>query len=344
MNNCEVTLDKDRTVAKSNEPIVVVLAADNNYAMPLAVTIRSVIENLKGKCNIIFYVIDGGITDINKQKILKSLSPEKCEVRFIQISDALIEEIAEAHKPMDSEGINTKAEYVSIASFYRLLIPELIPEHFKKVIYLDCDLAIEGNLEELWQADLGDNYVLAVRDTWIPSISSPTGKLNYQELGIDSDAPYFNAGVLVIDLEKWRADRFSTKAIEYFSKNLEHIGWYDQGLLNALLIGQWGQLDPRWNFNATSYYDYDSGGYLSWENSKSFLARDAYDRLITFPYIVHFVSNKKPWTSRHCPRKQAFFKYVDLTEWSGWRLTVWKRLQLRFASEIKTVMHKISFG
>lgn len=278
--------------SSKSEFIVVVCAADNNYAMPLAVTLRSVIENLKGNCKIIFYIIDGGITDFNKQKILKSLILEKCEVEFIQISDSLVCDITIAHESIESKNITTKPKYISVAALYRLLIPQLLPEQVEKVIYLDCDLVVKGDLEQLWQTDLGENYVLAVRDTWIPSISSPTARLNYKELGIDPDSQYFNSGVLVINLRKWRTDEFSAKAIKYFKQNLKYIGWYDQGLLNSLLINQWGELDSRWNFNATSFYDYSSKTYLPWKDSQSLLAESVYNNLIHNPYIVHFVSEK----------------------------------------------------
>jgi lipopolysaccharide biosynthesis glycosyltransferase len=344
IDNENLVWEEEVKLSTSNKPIVVVCAADNNYAMPLAVTMRSALENLKSDHKILFFIIDGGITDLNKQKILKSLIPEKCEVEYIQISDSLILDLTEVHKPIESQIVSTKANYVSIASFYRLLIPKLLPEQLEKVIYLDCDLVVKEDLEQLWQIDIGENYVLAVRDTWIPSISSPTGNLNYQELGLDPDAPYFNAGILVINLNKWRANSFSTKAIEYFRQNQEYIGWYDQGLLNALLVGQWGQLDPRWNFNATSFYDYASAGYLSWENIETFLSEDIYQKVVREPYIIHFVSAKKPWTSRHCPRKEDFFKYVDMTAWSGWRLTILRRLWRRLNHEFNSVFRRIGFG
>ena len=260
--------------------------------MPLAVTMRSALENLKSNHKIVFYIIDGGITDFNKQKILKSLVLERCEVEFIQISDSLISDITIAHESIESKNIETKATYISVAAFYRLLIPELLPEQVEKVIYLDCDLVVKGNLEQLWQTDLGENYILAVQDTWILYVSSPTARLNYKELGINPDSKYFNSGVLVINLRKWRTGEFSRKTIQYLRQNLEYIGWYNQGLLNALLVGQWGQLDPRWNFNATSFYDYSSEDYLSWKDSESLLSEDIYNRLVRYPYIVHFVSEK----------------------------------------------------
>ena len=341
--HAENSVDESEVKPASDcESIVVVCASDDNYAMPLAVTMRSVVENLKEGCKVFFYIIDGGITDFNKQKILSSLIQDRCEVEFIQIPNSLTEDIREAHEPKESGLALSKSDHVSIASFYRLLLPELLPSQLEKVIYLDCDLVIKGDLLQLWQIDFGEDYILAVRDTWIPLISSPNGRLNYQELGIDPDAPYFNAGILVIDLAKWRDDKLGDKAIKYFVQNLKYIGWYDQGLLNALFIGKWGQLDPRWNFNATSFYDYSSRDYFPWRDSNSLLSEDVYNELVRNPYIIHFVSEKKPWVSRHCPRKEEFFEYVDRTKWSGWRLTIWRRLRQRLSHESKAFLRKIS--
>ncbi|MBW4554039.1 MAG: glycosyltransferase family 8 protein [Aphanocapsa sp. GSE-SYN-MK-11-07L] len=321
-------------------PIFIVCAADNNYAMPLAVTMRSVIENLKADRKIIFFVIDGGITTFNQQKILKSLPNRQCDVQFLQISDALVKLIREAHELPESSDLGIKSDYVSIASFYRLLISDILPPEIEKVIYLDCDLIVEGDLEQLWQVNLDENYLLAVRDTWIPNVSCPTAKLNYEQLGIAPGSKYFNAGVLVLNLKKWRANQMSPKALQYFKQNLPYIGWYDQGLLNALLVGQWGELDPRWNFNATSFYDYASENYLPWHESKSMFSEETYNNLVRHPFILHYVSVKKPWTSRHTPRKDLFFKYIDMTLWSGWRLTIWRRLWRRLVREFKTAMRR----
>ncbi|WP_319421892.1 glycosyltransferase family 8 protein [Pleurocapsa sp. FMAR1] len=305
-------------IKSENDPIIVVCAADNNYAMPLAVTMRSATENLKGNFKISFFVIDGGITNPNKQKLLKSLNLEKCEVEFVSISNSLLRDIEEAHKSTQLDEKKIKASYVSIASFYRLIIPELLSSKFEKAIYLDCDLVVKGNLGELWQTNIGNNYLLAAQDTWIPYVSSSTGKLNYQELGIESNAKYFNAGVLVINLKKWREDRLSDKAIKYFAQNIKHLGWYDQDVLNALFIGKWQELDPRWNMSPISVY-----GYLSWQESP--FSEEIYNSLIRDPYIIHYVSAAKPWTSRHTLLKQYFFEYVDMTAWSGWRFTFRRR-------------------
>ena len=302
-----------------SEPIVVVCAADNNYAMQLAVTGRSALANLKGDRKIFLFIIDGGIKNHNKQKILKSLDSEKCEVKFISNPDSLLEDdIKEAHNECVGSNGKTTAKYLTIAAFYRLLIPELLPKQFEKVIYLDCDLVVRGDLEQLWEIDLEENYVLAAQDTWIPYVSSTTGLLNYQDLGISPNSKYFNSGVLVINLKKWRTDNIGAKAINYFKQNTKYVRWPDQDVLNALFAGQWGELDPRWNCSPVSVYS-----YTSWQDSP--FSEEVYNNLIRDPYIIHYVSSAKPWTSRHTLLKEHFFEYVDLTAWSGWRFTFRRR-------------------
>ena len=323
------------------EPIVVVCSADDNYAMQVAVTGCSVIANLEGDSKMVLFIIDGGIKDHNKRKILTSLKSEKCEVRFLPIPDSFLgDDITTINKSLGPDG-KTIAKYISIATFFRMLIPDLLPLEVKKAIYLDCDLVVRGNLEELWQVDLGENYVLAAQDTWIRSVSDPNGLLNYRELGIPSEAKYFNAGVLVINLKKWREDKICAEAMNYLRQNRKYIRWHDQDVLNPILAGKWGQLDPKWNFNAHSFYEHSSGDYLSWKDSESPFPEGVYNDLVRNPCIVHFASEKKPWNSRHTPRKEDFFQYVDMTEWSGWRLTIWRRLWRRLVYKAKTVMSRI---
>jgi lipopolysaccharide biosynthesis glycosyltransferase len=91
-------------------------------------------------------------------------------------------------------------------------------------------------------------------------------------------------------------------------------------------VGKWGSLDPRWNFNANSSYDYTSKSYQPWKNTESFLPEDVYNRLVSKPYIIHFAMEGKPWVSRECPYREDFFEYVDKTKWRGWRISILRRL------------------
>lgn len=304
--------------SQKNSPIIVVCAADDKYAMPLAVTVRSALENLNSDCRIILYIIDGEIKNRNKQRILKTLESEKCEVRFTPISQAFIESIENIHKYTITEGQTKK--YLSIATYFRLFIPDILPQQIEKAIYLDCDLIIKGDLNKLWQIDLEENYVLAVQDSWMPFAKD--GLLNYQQLGIEPNAKYFNAGVLVLNIKKWRADKVFNRAIECLNLNRNDIRFADQDVLNILFSGKWGELHPRWNVTARTYE------YSSWEQTP--YSEDVYNNLILeMPHIIHFISGEKPWNCRDVPLKEHFFQYIDMTAWSGWRFTSWKETKLK---------------
>ena len=314
---------------RKDVPIIVVCAADDKYAMPLAVTVRSAIENLKGNYKILLFILDGGIKNKNKQRILKSLSSEKCNIRFLSIPDELVRDFEESHeylRTVKAAKITSKLDYISIASYYRLIISEILPEEYEKLIYLDSDLVVKGDIGQLWQTDLAENYVLAAQDTWIKYVSTSQGLLNYQELGIPVGSKYFNAGVLVINLKKWRTDRISSKAISYLKQNKDYVRYHDQDVLNALFANRWGELDPRWNLSATN-----CAGY----SQESPFSEDVYNTIISDPYILHYTTEKKPWTSRHTLCKEYFFNYVDMTAWSGWRLTIWRRVWLKLIQEFK---------
>ena len=302
-------------ISSGSGSLVLVCAADDNYAMPLAVTVRSVLENLRNTCKVALFIIDGGISQLNKRKIIKSLGSKRVDIdiKWVQIDGSILEE-------MKISG------HITIAAYYRLLIPQIVPKQFKKAIYLDSDLIVNRDLEQLWKLEIGENYLLAAQDTGAPYVSSSKGLRNYRELGIPPDFKYFNSGVLVINLEKWRTDSITLKVIEYLEQNKEQVRWWDQDGLNAVLAGKWGEIDPRWNQTPFIYE------YSSWKDSP--FEEQVYKDVIDKPYIIHFANKMKPWNLyyKH-PYKNLFFRYADKTAWAGLRwLFLWVRLNNRLKS------------
>ncbi|MBD2614809.1 MAG: glycosyltransferase family 8 protein [Nostoc sp. ZfuVER08] len=282
----------------NNEPIVLVSTADNNYAIALAVTIKSAIVNLKNKRRVVLYVLNGDITQANKDKILKSLDPEQVEIFWLKPDETLL------------SNMKLDENYNTLAIYYRLFIPQLIPQHFHKAIYLDSDIVVLGDLEELWNIDVQDTYVFAAQDIWKRYIRNAKGLRNYEETGISPDHKYFNAGVLIINLEKWRTDNIGAKAIEYLEQNKEYIRLHDQDGLNAVLAGQWKELDPTWNQMQAIHE------YSSWTESP--YTEEVYNRALHNPNIVHFATFPKPW-QENCkhPKQDLFFEYLNLTAWNS---------------------------
>jgi lipopolysaccharide biosynthesis glycosyltransferase len=325
-------LNESHVTAVNNQEIVVVCAADNRYAMQVAVTIRSILENLSNDRKLVQFIIDGGINKHNKRKILNTIDSERCELKWISNPDALLENI-QVLRDFSIGNNLAEPKHITIAAYYRILIPELLPHNYKKAIYLDSDLIVNSDLGQLWDIDMGENYLLAIQDQGSPYVSSPAGLINYQELGISPNAKYFNSGVLVIDLEKWRANNISSQALEYLRNKRELIRWHDQDALNIVLAGKWKDIHPRWN-QMPEIFDFSF-----WQESP--FPEDVYNDVVHSPFIIHFAIPAKPWNSRTThPANNLYFQYLDKTAWRGWRNTIWRRLWRRLAGEIKQLFHK----
>ncbi|AKG20952.1 glycosyltransferase family 8 protein [Calothrix sp. 336/3] len=283
--------------------IPVIFAADDKYAMPLAVTACSIFANLDSNTKLRIFIIDGGITEVNKQKIANSLDPQRCDIRWLSLPKKL------------PQGMKISG-HISTAAYYRLLIPELLPDNYEKIIYLDCDLLLNRDIKQLWDIDIADNYILAVQEIRFPCINS--GLVNYKQLNIPGDWKYFNSGVLVINLKKWRSENITQKAIQYLEQHQEDIRFHDQDALNAILAGNWGELDPRWNQTPFIYE------YKSWRESP--FTEESFKNILNEPWIIHFASSFKPWNFYQHIHKRLFYRYLDMTAWKGWRYTFWMAL------------------
>lgn len=302
-----------------SSPIIIACAADDRYAMPMAVMLRSVIENISDNQQVCIYAVDAGITESNKQKIASSLENRLVIFNWVKISSALPNNLPLAKNVLP---------HVSKAVYYRLLLADILPSEYEKVIYLDSDLIVLQDINQLWKIEIGENYIMAVQDCLISLVSSPYGLKRYKELNIPSEYKYFNSGVLIINLKKWRSENVSAQLFEYLETNRDDIQHHDQDAMNALFAGRWGEIEPQWNQTPLIF------DCPSWKESP--YQEVDYDNAVNNPFIAHFASSSKPWNSnqRH-PSRDLFYHYLDLTEWSGWRYTIWTRFQQKLVKMIR---------
>ncbi|WP_414578956.1 glycosyltransferase family 8 protein [Anabaena sp. CCY 9402-a] len=313
--------------------ICLVCAADDNFSMPLAATTRSVVAHLTSEQHLALYIIDGGISRVNKNRIIQNLQSEQVSITWLKV------------KKSKFKNLQTSSA-ITIAAYYRILIPELLPPEINKAIYIDSDVIVRTSLQELWNIDICDNYLLAVPDMGAPYVSSPRGLINYQELGISPDCKYFNSGVLVMNLKKWRKEATSQKIFEYLDKYKNYIRWHDQDAMNAILAGQWETIDSRWNQMPYLFR------YQSWQDSP--YSEEEYNNLVNHPFIIHFSSHEKPWHDNcNHPEKHLFFEYLDSKIWSSWgveqlakkqrqqNLAVFKKKYISLKQKIKFLLRGV---
>ncbi|WNZ27668.1 glycosyltransferase family 8 protein [Leptolyngbya sp. NK1-12] len=299
--------------AQKQDSVVVVCAADNNYAMPLAVTIRSALEHLESNKKMLLFVIDDGIYPRVKCRIVKSLPAERCEVRWLPRPEQ-----AEMQTILNEE--NAKFTVFSKATLYRLMIPELLPREFSKAIYLDCDLVVKADISKLWEMDLGDNYLLAACTKYVRIVSHSRGLANWRELGFAPDDKHLSAGVLVLNLDKWRSNNLCAIALDYIVHNHQYIRGMDNDVLVAIVRNGWGELDLRWN------------------NTE---ARRMTQEEIDDSYILHYTSPEKPWSvPQNNPATDLFFHYLRMTDWKGYRQDIPQRLWRRLKREVKQLQQR----
>lgn len=301
--------------SKVDAPLVIVTAADDAYALPLAVTIRSALDHLPAAQPLDLYVFDGGLTPLSKQRLLSSWSRPGLTVHWLA--------------PPLSEILQLKTEsHLNFVTYLRLFMPRMLPQEYDRAIFLDADLLVQRNLQELWSTNLGDAPLAAVNDYFTPYLNTreaigrasicdryPEARLpipNYEQLGLAGAAAYFNAGVMLINLDRWRELDVLDRAIQLLEQHREHVRFCDQYALNILFSELWLPLDPRWNQNSNVWaWAGPDDGALDPRRFRT-LRRD--------PWIVHFTWTRKPW-HHGCthPATRAFFKVADRTDWRGWR-------------------------
>jgi lipopolysaccharide biosynthesis glycosyltransferase len=299
------TNQRDKAIegTTAERAVTIVYGVDNRFARALAASIESALDHLGGDHWLDIHIIDGGLTRRNLARIDRSFAQRACRLSW--------------HRPEDRRLRSLKVGgAITVATYYRLLIPDLLPTQ-DKAIYLDADLVVRGDLAALWRLPVGDRHLLAVQDQGVRLVSGPYGLSNYQSLGIPSSAKYFNAGVLVLNLAKWRREGTAQAVVDYVRDHHEHIRFHDQDGLNAILWNSWGELHPRWNQMAQ---------FLKVRSSEEGpFDADTHRAVASDPQIVHFSSADKPWRfgCQH-PAAALFFGYLDRTEFRGYRPTRWR--------------------
>ncbi len=242
-----------------NKTIPIFFATDDNYMPYLDVAIRSLIDHTSVENFYDIYILNTGLKSERKQNI-KEQERQNVRINFYDMS-FYIDEIKESFK---------KVLHFGIATYYRLFIQNLFPQ-FKKVLYLDCDIVVLDDVARLFDVDLEGNMLAGAIEQFVANTQEYRDYAKYA-LGLDVQS-YVNAGILVMDLQKFRENKIEQK----FTYMLTHYNFElvdcDQAYLNFLCRGRILVLPKEWNKT-----NYQSDKY----GSKK---------------IVHYALAEKPWQS-----------------------------------------------
>lgn len=261
---------------KELKEIPVFFAVDNGYIPFLGVALKSLIDNTSEKNKYAIKILYTSVTEENKEKI-KKYEKENISIEFVDLNKQL-EEI---------KGKLYTRNYFSNTTYYRLFIPELYPE-YSKAVYIDSDTVCLADIANLYNVDMEDNLIAAVPDGAVQTIDAFKDYVE-RVVGVADYNNYFNAGVIVMNLEELRKYKFEEKFV-YLLEKIRFEVAQDQDYLNRLCKGRVKILD------------------FSWNKMPVMGKRDGDINLI------HYNLGAKPWYFDDVLYQEYFWEYAEKTE------------------------------
>ena len=254
-------------------------ACDDNYIPFLSVALSSIQKHMSPQNNyraVILYA--NNINLDNQEKITLKYSKPNFEIIFRNI-----------HSEIEhfSESLHTR-DYYSKATYYRLLIPNLYP-NIDKALYLDSDILVLDDIANLYNTNLEDNLVGAIHDGAVETIG-PFQDYVVNTIGCKTQQDYFNAGVLLMNLEKMREIDFENKFLKLLSRVTFNVA-QDQDYLNVICKDRVAKIDFKWDV-------------MPFENLK----QDLQDIK-----LIHYNLSSKPWQSKKQRQKPPILYKVPFS-------------------------------
>src|SRR3989344_3795219 len=269
----------------------VVFSSSDQYAMLLGVALCSLFENKKGDYPVGVFVIDGGISAENKERLGILEKRYKFAITYVTPDGRLFKEI-----PIPR--LSQTAYFLPIEVYYRIAVARILPPTYRKAIYLDCDVVVRGDITELFNVDLAGKTAGVVADCFQDERRNHLKKLceSIPALGTPEELMYFNSGVLLIDLDLWRKRGIEEKLFKFIRENPGKLWAADQDALNIVLPGDYRQLSAKYNL----------------------IAEDPRQKNEKNPVIVHFAGGSKPWYLLSAlPYQPDYVYYANKTPWKN---------------------------
>ncbi len=274
----------------------IAMCSDSNYAMPMGVAMISICENNQNS-EIVFHLVitDEGEDNEARDKKLQPLREigERYgqQVVFYSISQ---EQLA-AFKC-------TGVGYISTTAFARVFLPEILSTDISRVLYMDCDIAVDGSLLPLWQTVMPNDCPLG-------AVIDANSQLCEYRLKIPQGISYYNSGILLMNLDVWRREAITQKMVDCAVAYQYPL--LDQDVINVVLQGRILPLPVTYNFQILFYF----GGPDTW-HVDNVITKEIHATLEK-PVLIHYLTPNKPWSNEFCPHREVWEKYCDMSPWHG---------------------------
>lgn len=247
--------------------IWVAFGCDAGFAPHLAATIASIVRKTPAQ-KLHFLMMQDGF-DAAQIKTLESVAPA-AKFTWISMADFELPEYQVCN-------------HISSATLFRLGLEKLAPKACRRLIYLDADLIVIGDLEQLWKVDLAGASIGGTPDPGL-SKAVPVVDHHWERWTGGVDAPYMNAGVMLIDLAQVRRERGFSRALDLIAEHGGDLPYQDQDAINWVYWNQWTPLPLEWNVQRFQLLKM----FQKYMPPESLAA-------LSDPKIIHFTGPEKPW-------------------------------------------------
>ena len=268
--------------------IDVVINTDDKYLQHAMVMLCSLYENnLQHVINV--HVLHKNLSTISMNYLLELSERYNNKTLFYTIDDKIL------------EGVQfRKNRPLSVAAYYRLLLSSVLPQTLEKVLYLDCDMIIMQDIQEIFSIEIGNFALAATLDNF------PYSEQHRLQLHMEVGERTFCSGIMMVNLKYWRENNVEPGLLEYAKRHREVVFLHDQDVLNYYFKKKWFLLPPKWNRSA---------GQLRAERIPLYKIFD----LIAYvkkPMVFHYSSvGVKPWYDAHTPERNLYLKYLHQSKY-----------------------------
>lgn len=258
-------------------PLPILFATDVGYVPHLAAALFSLLLN-NNNLHIRVIIFTTALPKNDRYKLQALCGKFEVPVEFIYLKDNLFDGLILNH-------------HFKKSNYYRLFAADLIEE--EQCLYLDADIIVTHSIFELASVYLGESYLAAVENP---------GFNRHIDLGMHHESKYFNSGVMLINLEKWRSKNLRDKVISFVKDKTESIHFVDQCGLNGIVNGEWIELNAKYNCQT---YMLSIHKFYSCRASQ-------------LPVIIHYTGSSKPWHLNNThPYKKLYWHYRNQTPYKS---------------------------
>lgn len=292
---------------------------DENYNYQAYSSIISLLDCIDENINI--HILHNDVSKINFPEII---------LNHINLENISLYEF----KDTEYDFPNLSNNHISVATYFRMFIDNYLPENLESIIYIDSDMICARNPKIKFRKELSNliksEYTLAAKtEINLNSYSAKElirlkNKSYFKNFWPFDRLPvnekYFNAGFLIINLEKWRERNVQKKLIETMEVEYENIFMWDQDILNCVINGKYLELKGELNFNASKF-----------------------NKLSELPYIFHYSGSNKPWKTNGAFELSSKFYHQNYEKISNIKYHIETNNKKNSLKNLLIGMYKLSF-